>query len=807
MTAPCQSSWPRVSGRAPLIGCVDAAGDRYLRACVDVLRRALGADLVGAYLYSSGVVGDYIPGRSDLDVVAVVRRQLRSDQGIDIAEQICAVAPPFPTRGLDLEVVTLDSAATPAVSPPLELKVLTFVGTPAAAEEHPEGDPRLIMHFACCRDHGMAITGPPASEVFAPVSREMYLAALGRELDAHWMPAHYLVLNACRDLRFLEESVICSKVAGGEWALSRVDDPWLIDAALCWQIRGFGPVMDPVQVEEFLQAVAARLANHRGRPSSTFRDAGALWWRDVRTTTDAVALLRRRPEIRAHVEDPLVSCIHVYEGGAESTVRAINSFIEQDYPRRELVVVAPPDVALSLRARTSPHPPIRFVTQPAGLERASVRDLGCSQAVGDLIALWEPDVWYAPWRLTYQVAALLQSGHTVSGCTATIVWDPALDESWAGRVDTSTWRRFLVGATVCVTRQDWAQYSFAQRRDPDHDHPTLTELPFGIDAPSSGCHVPRDAHFAVLVKPWSFKQGSRQVRYPSGLAAAIIGDAAAAFGTASAASSAVAPAAPSTKVQQAPSVPRVYARPTAPLVSCIMPTFNRRRFIRQAVRNIRRQDYPAVELVVVDDGSEPIADMLTELPRAKYIHVDQRVTIGHKRNVACEAAAGEILIQWDDDDWYAPNRISRQVSDIVLGNADATGIGVNLLLDVRCLQIWSTREREALDPHFGPIESLAGGTIATRRDLWRRVGGYPDASIGEDIGFLQRIADAGGRVVGITNLGSYVYVRHGCNSWRFDFAPEDGPPGWNRNQPPVGMDATDLRFYASLSRPERGGGR
>jgi hypothetical protein len=32
--------------------------------------------------------------------------------------------------------------------------------------------------------------------------------------------------------------------------------------------------------------------------------------------------------------------------------------------------------------------------------------------------------------------------------------------------------------------------------------------------------------------------------------------------------------------------------------------------------------------------------------------LDERSTIGYKRNVACQVARGDIVVQWDDDDWY-----------------------------------------------------------------------------------------------------------------------------------------------------------
>jgi len=77
-----------------------------------------------------------------------------------------------------------------------------------------------------------------------------------------------------------------------------------------------------------------------------------------------------------------------------------------------------------------------------------------------------------------------------------------------------------------------------------------------------------------------------------------------------------------------------------PLVSCIMPTHNRRRFVPQAIRCFLRQDYPNLELLIVDDGSDQISDCLPESSRIRYLRLDRKLTIGAKRNVACEQAHG-----------------------------------------------------------------------------------------------------------------------------------------------------------------------
>ena len=55
---------------------------------------------------------------------------------------------------------------------------------------------------------------------------------------------------------------------------------------------------------------------------------------------------------------------------------------------------------------------------------------------------------------------------------------------------------------------------------------------------------------------------------------------------------------------------------TAPMVSCIMPTYNRREFIPNAIRYFLRQDYDNKELIIIDDGTDNIADLVPDSPMA-----------------------------------------------------------------------------------------------------------------------------------------------------------------------------------------------
>src|SRR5437867_149441 len=112
----------------------------------------------------------------------------------------------------------------------------------------------------------------------------------------------------------------------------------------------------------------------------------------------------------------------------------------------------------------------------------------------------------------------------------------------------------------------------------------------------------------------------------------------------------------------------------APLVSCIMPTRNRRAFVKQAIAYFRRQDYPNAELIVVDDGEDAVADLVPQDDTIRYVRRGPpAMTIGAKRNLAIELSRGELIAHWDDDDWMAPNRLSVQVSALLDHDAEICG--------------------------------------------------------------------------------------------------------------------------------------
>jgi glycosyltransferase involved in cell wall biosynthesis len=233
-----------------------------------------------------------------------------------------------------------------------------------------------------------------------------------------------------------------------------------------------------------------------------------------------------------------------------------------------------------------------------------------------------------------------------------------------------------------------------------------------------------------------------------------------------------------------------------PLVSCIMPTRNRRSFVRQALIYFDRQDYPNRELIIVDDGNDRVSDLIPPGSHVNYIALSQRTSIGAKRNIACEQARGTVIAHWDDDDWYAPHRLQHQVTPLLDKRADITGLETSCFFDLTCWQAWTCTPDLHRRLFVGDVH---GGTLVYWRWVWERLARYPEASLAEDAFFLRQACLRGARLDKLPHANSFVYLRHSSNAWHFPLGYYLQPAGWKRADLNLFLPPADLPFYAALS--------
>ena len=116
--------------------------------------------------------------------------------------------------------------------------------------------------------------------------------------------------------------------------------------------------------------------------------------------------------------------------------------------------------------------------------------------------------------------------------------------------------------------------------------------------------------------------------------------------------------------------------PSEPLVSVIIPTYNRRQIVLDAIKSVIRQTYDEIELIVVDDGSSQKPELSMseldekEMVEYEYIQHEQNKGANAARNTGIQAASGDLVAFLDDDDYWEDEKIKRQVDVFQEANQD-----------------------------------------------------------------------------------------------------------------------------------------
>lgn len=191
------------------------------------------------------------------------------------------------------------------------------------------------------------------------------------------------------------------------------------------------------------------------------------------------------------------------------------------------------------------------------------------------------------------------------------------------------------------------------------------------------------------------------------------------------------------------------------LVSVIMPTADRSQEIPGAIKCFLSQSWPEKELVILDDGKEPIDTLLPRGENIRSWYSPRKMTVGEKLNWLCANARGEIIVRFDDDDWSAPERIRNQVWALDYGNVQVTGYHDWFYYDVKSGQAWEYRF-----PGLKPYAS--GGTHAFYRSYWQKHP-FSSKSNGEDTDFSHE-AKALGYLNSFRAADAFVARIHGQNT-------------------------------------------
>jgi teichuronic acid biosynthesis glycosyltransferase TuaG len=104
-----------------------------------------------------------------------------------------------------------------------------------------------------------------------------------------------------------------------------------------------------------------------------------------------------------------------------------------------------------------------------------------------------------------------------------------------------------------------------------------------------------------------------------------------------------------------------------PLVTVVIPTFNKAKTIEATVKSVLRQTYPRVEIILVDNGStdstrEVISGLAESLVGLRVIYLPENLGPSNARNIGIRNSNGRYIFLLDGDDLFHPNKVAIQVA-------------------------------------------------------------------------------------------------------------------------------------------------
>jgi glycosyltransferase involved in cell wall biosynthesis len=396
-----------------------------------------------------------------------------------------------------------------------------------------------------------------------------------------------------------------------------------------------------------------------------------------------------------------VSCIMPTANRHNFIPLAIDCFLHQDYQHSELIIFD--DGKVPIEHLVPDNSRIHYFYSSQQHLIGTKRNICCERANGDIIVHMDDDDWYAANWISIQVQNLIESGADITGLGEINFHIASENKQWHYQQSVGSETSWVYGATFAYWKSFWMKHQF-------DDMNTGEDNEF-IDTTAAKIYNHKfiDAYIGII-----HNNNTGIVAYES----------------------------PKQKLQLSKWMKNLDSpirrynnyiipiRPSYPLVTCIMPTANRAAFIPTAIAMFLGQDYVNKELVIIDDGVEPVSALIPEDKRIRYFYFPPKSTTGFKRNLACEQAKGEIIMHMDDDDWYAPDWITYSVNIFLNANSDLCGINQVQFYSPTLKKCWMTKNSNSKRPW------LTGASLIYRKEFWQ-THQFKDLRVGEDDDFIR----------------------------------------------------------------------
>ncbi len=202
--------------------------------------------------------------------------------------------------------------------------------------------------------------------------------------------------------------------------------------------------------------------------------------------------------------------------------------------------------------------------------------------------------------------------------------------------------------------------------------------------------------------------------------------------------------------------------PEIDLISCLMITRQRPKYLERAIECYKNQIYSNKELVIVyESDDEETIQLLKNYNEADILKIEipiqPKLTLGALRNIAIRECNGTYFTQWDDDDYSSKDRIKEQYQWLKNTNKKACLLKRWLLFD----------ETTSLGYISFDIDIIGGGEntiLCEKAFIMEHKNFYPELIKGEDTPFIQYLKKQN-EITLLDEPRLYIYSATNCNTW------------------------------------------
>lgn len=167
----------------------------------------------------------------------------------------------------------------------------------------------------------------------------------------------------------------------------------------------------------------------------------------------------------------------------------------------------------------------------------------------------------------------------------------------------------------------------------------------------------------------------------------------------------------------------------SPLVSVIIPNYNYATYVGEAIDSVLAQDYPRVEIIVVDDGSSDDSRFVIESYGGSVKGIfQQNQGVSATRNTGIAASCGEFVAFLDADDVWMPTKLSRQMERFGESAVGMVHAGVTEIDDSGTVigENLAGREGRVSNDILALLPVILGGGsgVVVRRRILEEIGGF-----------------------------------------------------------------------------------